>query len=137
MRRILLLVIFSLLYASNAVSAEISVPTTAKERIILSTEFGDLVLALYPDVAPEHVQQILKLVKLNAYDSTHIFRVIPNFVVQVSDIHHRLNPLSDEQKAAAVPIPAEFSNTLKHGKGTLSMARWEDPDSAVSSFSIL
>jgi cyclophilin family peptidyl-prolyl cis-trans isomerase len=112
-------------------------PRAAQERIILSTDYGDLVLALYPDVAPAHVQQLLKLVRLGAYDSTHFFRVIPGFIVQLTDVNNRLRPLTAEQAAAVAPIKAEFSNTLKHRKGILSMARWDDPDSATGSFSIM
>jgi cyclophilin family peptidyl-prolyl cis-trans isomerase len=112
-------------------------PRAAQQRIILTTDYGDLVLALYPDVAPAHVQQILKLVKLGAYDSTHFFRVIPGFIVQLTDVNNRLQPLTGAQAAAIAPIKAEFSDSLKHRKGTLSMARWDDPDSATSSFSIL
>jgi cyclophilin family peptidyl-prolyl cis-trans isomerase len=112
-------------------------PKPAQEHIILSTDYGDLVLALYPDVAPAHVQQLLKLVRLGAYDSTHFFRIIPGFIVQLSDVNNRLRPLTVEQAAAVAPIKAEFSNTLKHRKGTLSMARWDDPNSATGSFSIM
>ena len=108
----------------------------AEERIVLSTDYGDLVLALYPDVAPRHVEQLLKLVRIGAYDSTRFFRVIPGFIVQLSDVNNRSRPLTAEQVAAVAPIRAEFSN-LKHRKGVLSMARWDDPDSATSSFSIL
>ena len=112
-------------------------PRAAQERIILSTDYGDLVLALYPDVAPAHVKQLIKLVKLGAYDSTHFFRIIPGFIVQLSDVNNRLQPLTAVQAAAVAPIKAEFSTTLKHRKGILSMARWDDPDSAIGSFSIL
>lgn len=119
---------------STAIHAD---PRVAEEHIVLTTDFGDLVIALYPDVAPAHVAQILKLVKLGAYDSTHFFRVIPGFIVQLSDVNFRIRPLTTQQAAAVTPIKAEFSDTLKHVKGILSMARWDDPDSATSSFSIM
>lgn len=112
-------------------------PRIAEEHIVMSTDYGDLVLALYPDAAPAHVAQILKLVKLGAYDSTYFFRVIPNFIVQLIDVNYRVHPLTAEQAAAVTTIKAEFSKTLKHQKGILSMARWDDPNSAASSFSIL
>lgn len=108
----------------------------ADEHIVLSTDYGDLVLELYPDVAPAHVAQIVKLVKLGAYDTTYLFR-ITDYFVQLSDVRSSIRPLSEQQAAAVAPIKAEFSNTLKHHKGTLSMARWDDPNSASSSFSIL
>ena len=118
---------------SNA-SAETRVD---KERIILYTKYGHLVLALYPDMAPKHVAQIKNLVKLGAYDSTYFFRIEDGFVIQLSDILNRRHPLSDAQRKANKPIKSEFSETLKHVKGSLSMARWVDKDSATSSFSIL
>ena len=111
-------------------------PRLAKERIILRTNAGDLVLALYPDVAPKTVEQVLKLAKLGVYDQTPFYRVHPGFVAQVHDHHYRLEPLNTAQKEAIKKIPGEFSATLKHRKGTLSMARHNDPNSAESSFSI-
>ncbi len=112
-------------------------PQLDPERIVLSTRHGDLVLALYPEIAPRHVAQVKKLVRLGAYDSTYFFRIEPGFLIQITDILNRLDPLTDAQRAAHHPLPAEFSTRLRHRLGTLSMARWEDPDSATSSFSIL
>lgn len=131
---VFLLIVMLAAFGANQLRAE---PRVGEQHIVMSTDYGDLVLALYPDVAPSHVNQILKLVKLGAYDSTRFFRVIPNFIVQLSDVNNRSRPLTAEQAASVKPIKAEFSLTLKHVKGTLSMARWEDPDSATSSFSIL
>jgi cyclophilin family peptidyl-prolyl cis-trans isomerase len=112
-------------------------PRLARERIVLHTVAGDLVLALYPDAAPQHVEQLLKLTRLGVYDGTHFYRVEPNFVVQLSTALDRTTPLTPEQKAALHPLPAEFGK-LKHRRGVLSMARENNkPDSAESSFSIL
>lgn len=126
-----------LLFSAVAAKAQTHQPVTAEEHVVLTTEYGDLVLAFYPEIAPQHVAQIIKLVKLGAYDGTHFFRVIPDFIVQLSDVNNRQTPLTSQQSKEVVSIPAEFSNTLKHEKGVLSMARWDDPDSATSSFSIL
>jgi cyclophilin family peptidyl-prolyl cis-trans isomerase len=112
-------------------------PRLARERIVLHTLAGDIVLALYPEVAPRHVEQLLTLTRLGVYDTTHFYRVEPNFVVQLSTALDRTTPLTPEQKAALHLLPAEFSN-LKHRRGVLSMARENDkPNSAESSFSIL
>jgi peptidyl-prolyl cis-trans isomerase B (cyclophilin B) len=112
-------------------------PRPARERIVLHTVAGDIVLALYPDVAPQHVEQLLKLTRLGDFDGTHFYRVEPNFVVQLATAGDRTTPLTPEQKAALHPLPAEFSR-LKHRRGVLSMARENNkPDSAESSFSIL
>ena len=112
-------------------------PRVANERVILHTNAGDIVLALYPDVAPRHAAQILKLVKLGAYDSTHFLRVIPGFIAQIAEVTDRPAPLNAAQAAAVKPIKAEFSR-LHHENGVLSMSRDEkDSDSALTSFSIL
>jgi len=126
-----------LLFTAVVANAQSHKPVTAEEHVVLTTEYGDLVLALYPEIAPQHVAQIIKLVKLGAYDGTHFFRVIPDFIVQLSDANNRQTPLTPQQSKAVVSIPAEFSKTLKHEKGVLSMARWDDPNSATSSFSVL
>ena len=112
-------------------------PVVAEERIVLRTNAGDLVLALYPETAPRHVDQILKLVRLGAYDTTDFFRVDPSYLVQLGEVESRRLPLSEEQQAAVRPIPAEFSR-LKHRRGALTMARQDDdPSSARTSFCIL
>ena len=112
-------------------------PRPAPERIVFHTIAGPIVMALFPDVAPEHVKQIKKLVQIGAYDGTHFSRVEPNFVLQLSAVHDRRPPLSGDQLAAVHPIPGEFS-AIRHHFGTLSMARFPDnPNSAESSFSIL
>jgi cyclophilin family peptidyl-prolyl cis-trans isomerase len=108
------------------------------ERIILRTVVGDLVLALYPEVAPLHVAQILRLVRHGVYDTTHVYSVRPHFVAQLSTAYDRQQPLSPEQQALIRPLPAEFNASVRHRKGVLSMARQpDDPHSAETSFSIL
>jgi cyclophilin family peptidyl-prolyl cis-trans isomerase len=120
--------------AASVLAADVR---AADERIVLRTSAGDMVLALFPDLAPEHVRQILALTKLGVYDGTHFSRVVPNFVAQISDYRDRLTPLTPEQQAAIRPIKGEF-NRLRHRRGTLSMARLDGkPDSAETSFSIV
>src|SRR5262249_8376418 len=112
-------------------------PRAGPERVVLHTAAGDIVLALYPDVAPRHVEQVLHLTRLGVYDTTHFYRVEPNFVVQVSTALDRTEPLTAAQRAAVHPLPAEFARGGPR-RGVLSMARQDnDPDSAETSFSIL
>ena len=111
-------------------------PRLADERILLHTNYGDMVLVLYPDVAPKHVAQVLKLTKLGLYDGFNIHRIAKGFVVQISNEFDRLTPITAEQRAAIHKIPAEFSDLL-HTRGIVSMARFDDPNSAEVSFSIL
>ena len=112
-------------------------PHGPRERVILRTTAGDLLLALYPEVAPQHVGQILELVRLGAYDTVEVFRIVPGFIVQLSEVESRRLPLSEPQRAAVKHLPLELSD-LSHRRGMLSMARHEeDPMSARTSFSIL
>ena len=117
-------------------SARAEEPRLATERVILHTNYGDMTLGFYPDVAPRHVQQILRLVELGFYEDSEIFRIEPGFVAQVENFNMRKIPLAIEKQQAVGKIPAEFS-AVPHVRGTLSMARLEDINSAESSFSLV
>jgi peptidyl-prolyl cis-trans isomerase B (cyclophilin B) len=101
-----------------------------KTYAILETNFGTMVAELYPDEAPITVEHFIKLATEGFYINLPSHRMIPGFMVQLGK---HTNP----QVAAAVqPIKGEFSHTLKHYEGVLSMARSRDPDSATSQFFI-
>ena len=103
---------------------------------VLQTTFGRIELEFFPEIAPEHVRNFLKLAKLGFYDNTVWHRVVPGFVIQGGDLSTRTEPLTSEQMAKFVRnLQAELSE-LKHEKGTLSMARAETLDSASTSFFI-
>ncbi len=106
-------------------------------RVVLRTAAGDLVLGLYPDVAPKTVAHILELAKAGAYDTTHFYRVEPGYVLQTTLVQDRSTFLNDAQWKLIGPVPLEASK-LEHTRGVLSLAHeTEDPDSGDSSFSIL
>ena len=133
-----MLAVCSLLLISEILHAEEYTPQVAREHIVFSTVHGDLVFALYPDIAPQHVEQLLKLTRMGVFNYTQVMRVIPGFIVQFSDSYRRAKPLTKEQSDAVQPIKAEFTDKIRHIKGRLTMARYDDnPDSATSSFSIL
>ncbi|HZI20584.1 MAG TPA: peptidylprolyl isomerase [Pyrinomonadaceae bacterium] len=112
-------------------------PRLARERLVLRTSLGDLVLAFYPDAAPEHTAQILRLARAGVYDGADFFRVEPGFVAQLADARATTQGFDPERQALIRPLRAEF-NSLRHERGTLSMARHDGrPDSAETSFSIL
>jgi cyclophilin family peptidyl-prolyl cis-trans isomerase len=135
--RVSCLLVVVLLATVPPARAEEPPPRLGPERIILTTPAGDVVLALYPDVAPRHGEQVLRLVRLGVYDSTHFSRIEPGFVAQLSTALDRTTPLTEEQRAAIHPLAAEFS-TLHHRRGVLSMAHVDgDPDSGETSFSVL
>jgi cyclophilin family peptidyl-prolyl cis-trans isomerase len=124
--------------AATLLLAMTAAPVAAQPpRVIFTTVAGELLLELYPDTAPAHVEQILRLVEAGVYDGTHFVRVEPDFVIQLGSVQDRLVPLTDEQRALIHPLRAELSDR-PHRPGALSMARREDDlDSAETSFSIL
>lgn len=132
MRKVLLAITLFLTCAWN-VSAE---PVIGSEHVLFRTNFGDIVLGLYPEVAPKHTAQILRMTKAGVYDGMRFFRLISGFIVQIENYDTRKVPLSPEQTATVEKIPAEFS-AIKHQRGLLSMARYDDPNSAEASFSIM
>ncbi len=97
---------------------------------------GKMVAELYPDVAPNTVNNFISLVKKGFYDGLIFHRCIPGFMIQGGD------PQGSGVGGPGYEIPGEFSsngfrNDLKHEKGVLSMARTSDPDSAGSQFFIM
>uniref|UniRef100_A0A2P2KNX4 Peptidyl-prolyl cis-trans isomerase n=1 Tax=Rhizophora mucronata TaxID=61149 RepID=A0A2P2KNX4_RHIMU len=107
-------------------------------RVVFQTNYGDIEFGFFPSVAPKTVDHIFKLVRLGCYNTNHFFRVDKGFVAQVADVvGGRSAPMNEEQRREAKKtIVGEFSD-VKHVRGILSMGRYEDPDSAQSSFSIL
>jgi peptidyl-prolyl cis-trans isomerase B (cyclophilin B) len=110
---------------------------STNEVAVIKTSEGEMVLELWPDVAPGHVENFKKLAKQGFYDGTCFHRVIKGFMIQGGD------PLTkDESKqdrwgtgGPEYQIKAEF-NDRPHTRGVLSMARSQDPNSAGSQFFI-
>jgi peptidyl-prolyl cis-trans isomerase B (cyclophilin B) len=109
--------------------------TLAKWRAVLETTMGEVTLEFFPDRAPGHVRNFLRLAKLGVYDGTAFHRVVPGFVVQTGALSSRKAPLTQKQKPFVVNLQPEFNATL-HEAGILSMARGDDPASAQTSFFI-
>ena len=110
--------------------------------MILKLKDGDVVIELFPDVAPKHVERIKKLANDGLYDNVVFHRVIDGFMAQTGDVRfgNSSNNDYDLNKAGMggsnLPdLPAEF-NDLPHERGTVSMARSSDPNSANSQFFI-
>lgn len=112
-------------------------PVLSEERLLLETDLGDVVLVLFPQAAPLHVQQVLALARLGVYDGTHFHRVAPGFYAQLGVVPERATPLTPKQRAAIRELPAE-PNAQRHVRGALSMARNDErPNSATTSFLIM
>jgi peptidyl-prolyl cis-trans isomerase B (cyclophilin B) len=107
------------------------------EAAIIKTSEGEMTLEFWPDVAPGHVANFIKLAKQGFYDGTCFHRVIKGFMIQGGD------PLTKDEAnqrrwgtgGPGHQIKAEF-NEKAHVRGVLSMARSSDPDSAGSQFFI-
>ena len=110
--------------------------------MILKLKDGDVKIELFEDVAPKHVERIKKLAGDGLYDNVVFHRVIDGFMAQTGDVKFGNSSSKDFDLRKAgmggsdLPdLPAEF-NDLPHEKGTLSMARSSDPNSANSQFFI-
>lgn len=101
----------------------------SKEKIILKTVHGNIVFKLYPQKAPNTSRRIVKLTNEGFYDGLSFHRVEPQFVIQTGD------PTGTGTGGSGKNLKAEF-NDLQHIKGSVAMARSNDPDSADSQFYI-
>ncbi len=103
---------------------------------VIETRFGNMELKFFPDVAPNHVKNFIDLAKKGFYDGTTFHRVIPGFMIQGGDPNTK-NPdkSTHGMGGPGYTVKAEF-NDRPHKKGTLSMARAANPDSAGSQFFI-
>jgi peptidylprolyl isomerase len=100
------------------------------ETLTFTLEGGDVVIKLRPDLAPQHVERIAELANEGFYDGVVFHRVIPGFMAQGGD------PTGTGTSGSDKPdLPAEFSRE-PHVRGTASMARTMDPNSANSQFFI-
>jgi peptidyl-prolyl cis-trans isomerase B (cyclophilin B) len=104
-------------------------------RVVLATGEGDITIEFFPDRAPRHVRQFMRLAAAGVYDGMAFHRVAPGFVIQTGALTTRPAPLTDRQKKLVTNLQPEFNET-KHVKGIVSMARGDDPASATTSFFI-
>ena len=98
-------------------------------RVTLETSKGKIVIELYPDKAPKTVANFITYVKAGFYDGTIFHRVIPGFMIQGGGFTPDM-----QQKETRPPIQNEADNGLTNDRGTISMARTNDPNSASSQF---
>ncbi len=101
-----------------------------ENTLYLGLEMGRVVIELRPDLAPNHVARIKELVRRGFYDGLVFHRVIDGFMAQTGD------PRGDGTGGSGKKLKAEFSDA-KHLRGTVSMARAQNPDSADSQFFLM
>lgn len=102
-------------------------------RAVLETSLGDIPVELFPDLAPMHVRNFLRLARSGVYDGMGFHRVVRGFAAQTGSLTTRTAPLTARQREYVGNVPPEF-NATKHERGILSMARGDDPGSASTSF---
>jgi peptidyl-prolyl cis-trans isomerase B (cyclophilin B) len=106
-------------------------------RTVIETSMGNITLEFFPDRAPMHVRNFLRLAQSGVYDGTAFHRVAKGFVIQGGFLPSRKEPLDERQQAYIRPLKPEFNKT-SHDKGIVSMARLsDDPASATTSFFIV
>ena len=101
----------------------------AENALLLKTKYGDVIIEMFPDVAPNHVARIKELVRQGFYNGLKFHRVIEGFMAQAGC------PRGDGTGGSGKKLKAEF-NRMRHQRGTVSMARAMNPDSADSQFFI-
>lgn len=113
-----------------------------ENTLVLETTKGTVAIELYPELAPGHVARIKELAREGAYDGVLFHRVIDGFMAQTGDVKFgkkggdSFNPSRAGMGGSDKPdLKAEFSN-VKHVRGTCSMARSQNPNSANSQFYI-
>ena len=116
-------ILFFLLFINKAMAEDLT------NIVYLELKDGKVVIEMKPDHAPEHVKRIKELISEKFYDGLKFHRVIDGFMAQTGD------PRGDGTGGSGQNIAAEF-NSLPHIRGTVSMARAQDPDSADSQFFI-
>jgi cyclophilin family peptidyl-prolyl cis-trans isomerase len=139
------LLLAALLCAINPLSGQVPAPAPApapaqeapkaKPRVQIITSYGPIVVELEPDLAPRTVENFLRYVKEGHYAGTIFHRVIAGFMIQGGGLLPDLT-----EKPGHDPIPNEaaatFAAGLKNTRGTLAMARTDEPDSASAQFYI-
>lgn len=122
-----------------------SLAATAAEpenTMVIELKSGNVTIALRPDLAPRHVDQIKALVREGAYDNVAFHRVIGGFMAQTGDVQFGdMEDGFDPDRAGMggsdrPDLPAEFSD-VPYVRGVVGMARAQDPDSANSQFFIM
>jgi peptidylprolyl isomerase len=116
--------------AALALAAPTAQAQNKENLLIMQTSVGGpVVVEMRPDLAPKHVARIKQLVRQKFYDGVTFHRVIEGFMAQTGD------PKGDGTGGSGTNLPAEFSRE-PHVRGTVSMARASDPNSADSQFFI-
>jgi len=127
--KIRLFVVISVLVAF--IMAGVGMAADGNPKVEMETSKGKFVIELYPEKAPDTVKNFLNYIDTKFYDGTIFHRVIPNFMIQGGGFTTDM-----KRKPAGEPIKNEADNGLKNERGTIAMARTNDPHSATAQFFI-
>ena len=128
MKQILLAVLILAIIAGTSMGQESAV---SNPQVVMETSKGEIVLELYPDKAPLTVKNFLDYIDAGFYSGTVFHRVIPGFMLQGGGFSRDM-----QKKSTLIPVKNEAFNGLKNDRGTIAMARTQDPHSASSQFFI-
>ncbi|HDL89380.1 MAG TPA: peptidyl-prolyl cis-trans isomerase [Thermodesulforhabdus norvegica] len=128
MKQILLAVLMLAIIAGTSMGQESAV---SNPQVVMETSKGDIVLELYLDKAPLTVKNFLDYIDAGFYSGTVFHRVIPGFMLQGGGFSRDM-----QKKSTLIPVKNEAFNGLKNDRGTIAMARTQDPHSASSQFFI-
>lgn len=117
--------------AASEADASTDSPSAAPPTVVIETNRGEITLELYPEKAPQTVENFLSYVDGGQYDGTIFHRVIQGFMIQGGGFTTDFS-----RKATGAPIQNEANNGLKNTRGTIAMARTMDPHSATAQFFI-
>ena len=117
--------------AAKVAEAPADAAKAAHPQVVLRTSMGDITIELYPDKAPKSVENFQQYVKDGFYNGTVFHRVINGFMIQGGGFTKDLT-----QKRTRPAIQNEANNGLSNLKGTVAMARTNDPHSATAQFFI-
>ncbi|HTT99335.1 MAG TPA: peptidylprolyl isomerase [Rhizomicrobium sp.] len=118
-------------FAAALVLACTTAQLATAQEVHIQTSLGEIDVQLNAQKAPKTVANFLRYVREGHFDGTMIYRVVPGFVLQMGSYDTKGNPRPTHE-----PIPLESGNGLLNARGTLSMARSDDPTSATAEFFI-
>lgn len=131
---------------TNAEGAARGADSEKEVRAVIETAYGTMAIKFFPEAAPKHVANFVRLAKEGFYDGTIFHGAVPDVMIQGGDPYTKISPSTytgccpDKRKygmgGPGWTVPAEFNN-IPHKRGIVSMVRFKDPNSAGSQFFIV
>jgi cyclophilin family peptidyl-prolyl cis-trans isomerase len=131
-------ILFAVIFGISLFMISCKPKPVEREVAVIETDMGNIVIDLFEEVAPKHVEVFKKLINEKFYDSLYFHRVIPGFIIQGGDPNSRDNDRSNDGMGQPdqPTVPAELSK-IGHTRGMVSMAMKDNINSGTSQFFIL